>query len=238
VTTRALRYYDEIGLLKPYKLSESGYRIYSQKEVDLLFQILVYRGLEVGLEEIKKIVTNPGFNEINALKEHKIKLKQRQGQINELLNSVEKVLNNMERGIDMGNDAKFEVFKQKMVDDNQNKYGEEIINKYGEETVKQSNKKLLGLSEDEYNEMNELQEAILDKLKEAYKMGGPCSELAQEACALHKKWLRYTWANYSKEAHIGLADMYVEDERFRAYYDKEQEGLAEFLRDAIVIFCS
>ena len=53
---------------------------------------------------------------------------------------------------------------------------------------------------------------------------------------MHKDWLSYTWPNYTKEAHAGLAQMYVDDERFTAYYDKEQPGLAVFLRDAIFIF--
>jgi hypothetical protein len=48
--------------------------------------------------------------------------------------------------------------------------------------------------------------------------------------------LSFTWNNYSKEAHAGLARMYVDDERFAAYYDQHQPGLAVFLRDAILIY--
>lgn len=52
----------------------------------------------------------------------------------------------------------------------------------------------------------------------------------------HKEWLMYSWSNYSEEAHAGLAEMYVADERFQAYYDKVGVGAAELLRDAILIF--
>jgi hypothetical protein len=73
-------------------------------------------------------------------------------------------------------------------------------------------------------------------LADAFKTGDPAGELAQKAADLHKQWLTFYWNDYSKEAHAGLAQMYVDDERFTAYYDKEQPGTAEFLRDAILIY--
>lgn len=60
--------------------------------------------------------------------------------------------------------------------------------------------------------------------------------LAQKACALHKKWLGYYWEGYSREAHRGLAQMYTQDRRFTAYYDRIAPGCAAFLRDAVNIF--
>ncbi|MCO4130296.1 MerR family transcriptional regulator, partial [Enterobacter kobei] len=62
VSTRTLRYYDEIGLLKPARVNSSGYRLYGSKEVELLQQILFYRELDVSLEEIKKIISAPSFD--------------------------------------------------------------------------------------------------------------------------------------------------------------------------------
>mgnify|MGYP004564205433 FL=1 len=70
------------------------------------------------------------------------------------------------------------------------------------------------------------------------KTNDPSSDLAQEAAELHKKWLCYYWEKYSKDAHAGVAQMYVYDERFKEYYDKHQDGMAEFLRDAILIYTS
>lgn len=66
VSTRTLRYYDEIGLLKPARMNSSGYRIYEAKEVDLLQQILFYRELGVSLETIRDIVTAPSFDIFNV----------------------------------------------------------------------------------------------------------------------------------------------------------------------------
>ena len=62
ISTRTLRYYDEIGILKPARINSSGYRIYGQDEVDKLQQILFYRELGVSLESIKDIVTAPSFD--------------------------------------------------------------------------------------------------------------------------------------------------------------------------------
>ncbi|MFY9277826.1 MAG: MerR family transcriptional regulator, partial [Clostridium sp.] len=92
VSTRTLRYYDEIGLLKPARVSSSGYRIYGKKQVDILQQILFYKELGMSLDEIKEIIQNPNFDRINALKEHKIKLLEKRKQIDMLLDNVERTL--------------------------------------------------------------------------------------------------------------------------------------------------
>lgn len=97
-------------------------------------------------------------------------------------------------------------------------------------------KKIKGMTEEQYSQWKLLEESVLEMLKEAYASGDPAGELGQKAADLHRQWLSYTWNKYTKEAHAGLASMYVEDERFKAYYDKEQPGLAEFLRDAILIY--
>ena len=93
---------------------------------------------------------------------------------------------------------------------------------------------LMKMSEEEYNEADALAKEIIEQLIAAKKIGDPSSKEAQALAELHKKWLSIYWDKYSKEAHAGVAQMYVCDERFKEYYDKHGEGLAEFLRDAIV----
>lgn len=136
----------------------------------------------------------------------------------------------------MTDKEKFEGFKQKLIDENEKKYGREIREKYGEETVKRSNTHLKNMSKEDYETMNNLADQILKTLAEAFKTGDPASPLAQKTADMHKQWITYCWGQYNKEAHANLAQMYVEDERFTAYYDKEQPGLAVFLRDAIRIY--
>lgn len=236
VSTRTLRYYDEIGILKPARINSSGYRIYGLAEIDRLQQILFYRELGVSLESIKDIVTAPSFDGAKALREHREKLLEKRNQLDVLIANVDKTIAVTEGRINMSNKEKFEGFKKKLVEDNEKKYGEEIRKKYGKDTVDKSNAKVKNMTEEEYATVTKLAEQVMSTLAEAFKYGDPASEIAQKAADLHKQWLAFYWNEYSKEAHAGLAQMYVDDERFTAYYDKEQPGTAAFLRDAIFIY--
>lgn len=92
------------------------------------------------------------------------------------------------------------------------------------------------MTEKHYAEVEKLGSDMLSLLADAYSTGDPSSELAQRAAALHRSWLSCYMDNYSKEIHAGLTQMYVDDPRFTAYYDKKQPGTATFLRDAILIY--
>ena len=228
--------YDEIGILKPARINSSGYRIYGRAEVDRLQQILFYRELGVSLESIKDIVTAPSFDGAKALREHREKLLEKREQLNLLIANVDKTIALTEGRIIMSDKEKFEGFKQKLVDDNEKKYGKEIREKYGKDAVEKSNDKVKNMTQEQYEAVTKLAEEQLATLTEAFKTGDPAGELAQKAADLHKQWLTFYWDSYSKEAHAGAAQMYVDDERFTKYYDKEQPGTAEFLRDAILIY--
>lgn len=236
ISTRTLRYYDEIGLLKPARINSSGYRIYGSAEVDRLQQILFYRELGVNLDSIKEIMTSETFDGATALKEHRDKLLEKRAQLDLLIENVDKSIQLTERKITMTDKEKFEGFKQKLVDDNENKYGKEIREKYGEDVVNKSNAKVKGMTQAQYEQVTELEEQLALNLKAAMATGYPAGELAQKTADLHRQWLSFYWNQYTKEAHAGVAQMYVDDERFTAYYDKIQPGAAEFLRDAVHIY--
>ncbi|PWK13126.1 MerR family transcriptional regulator [Tumebacillus permanentifrigoris] len=236
VSTRTLRYYDEIGILKPARINSSGYRIYGPAEVDRLQQILFYRELGVALEHIKEIMTAPSYNGAQALREHRDQLLDKRKQLDLLIANVEKTIASTEGSMTMTDREKFEGFKQNMIDENEKKYGTEIREKYGDDAIDKSNAKLKNMTQAEHDEVTRLATEVTSTLAEAFKTGDPASDLAQKAADLHKQWLSYYWTSYSKEAHAGLAQMYVDDERFKAYYDEKQPGTAEFLRDAIHIY--
>lgn len=236
VSARTLRYYDEIGLLKPARINSSGYRVYGQAEVDRLQQILFYRELGVSLAEIKKIINSPSFDRLKALKEHRGKLLEKRKQLDLIIANVNKTISSIERGIPMDDQEKFEGFKEKMIEENEKKYGKEIREKYGDESVNRSNELIRNMTKEQFTEWQKLSVAVLDTLKKAMATGDPGSELAQKAADLHRQWLEFTWDRYTKEAHACLAQMYVEDQRFADYYNKQQPGAAEFLRDAILIY--
>jgi len=236
ISTRTLRYYDEIGILKPARINSSGYRIYGQTEVDRLQQIMFYRELDVSLDTIKKLVTSVSFNDAAALKDHHEKLLAKRQQLDMLIANVEKTIEFQEGRIKLKDKEKFDGFKKKLIDDNEQKYGKEAREKYGDNSVNASNKKMLNMSEDQYAEFEKLSQEVLDTLEAAFATGDPAGELGQKTADLHRRWLSYTWGSYSKKAHAGLAQMYVDDERFTAFYDKKQPGMAVFLRDAILIY--
>ena len=237
VSTRTLRYYEEAGLLSPTRVSSNGYRIYGRKEVDLLQQILLYRELGVSLGDTKRIVCTKDFNGETALANHLADLHAKREQLDTLIANVEKTIKAAKGEVNMSDTEKFEGFKQKLIDDNERQYGDEVRAKYGNKTVNKSNAKMKGMSKEKYDEVEKLSLELNNMLKAAFEQGDPASELAQMACGLHKKWLCCFWAGYSKQAHLGITQMYVDDPRFTAYYDKIVVGCAEFLRDAVLIYC-
>jgi len=238
ISTRTLRYYDEINLLKPARVNSSGYRIYGSKEVDQLQMILFYRALDFELSEISLILHRPEFDALQALEDQKKKLLQKQAQLTRLIETIEDTIAVKEGSKTMKDSDKFKAFKEKLIDDNEAQYGKEIRKKYGAETVETSNKKVMNMTEEEHKAQERLQEAFFEALLRAFEEKDPGGEHGIQAAELHKKWLMAYWPEYSKEAHYGLAQMYVEDDRFKAYYDQRGEGLAEFLKEVIRIYTS
>lgn len=236
ISTRTLRYYDEIGLLKPARINSSGYRIYGQNELDFLQQIMFYRELGVGLEDIRSIITADSFDKIMALQEHRSKLIAQKKRISTLIGNVEKTIKMKKGMIEMSDKEKFEGFKQNLIDENEKKYGKEIREKYGDKQVEESNMKLKNMTPEQFEAAEKLNEQLFETLKSAMETKDPSGELAQKAARIHREWLSYYWPEYSKEAHAGVAKMYVDDERFAAYYDKTAHGAAVFLRDAVLIY--
>ena len=237
ISSRTLRYYDQIDLLKPAKINQSGYRLYGKAEVDRLQQILFYRELGVELKKIKEIITAPSFDGLQALREHRAELLAKREQLDSLITNVEKTIALKEGKITMTDQEKFEGFKEKLIEENERKYGAEVRAKYGDETVDRSNQAFRNMTREQYEEMQQLGASVLETLKAAMATGDPAGELGQKTADLHRQWLNYAWGSYNKEAHAGLAQMYVDDPRFTVYYDDQvQPGAAEFLRDAIQIY--
>lgn len=183
-----------------------------------------------------EIITAPSFDGTKALREHRAKLLEKREQLDLLIANVDKTIALKEGKIKMADKEKFEGFKQKMIDDNEQKYGREIREKYGEEVVNRSNQKFSAMSKEQYEESVRLGQEVLETLYTAFKTGDPAGTLAQKAAELHRRWLCFYWDSYTRESHAGLAQMYVDDERFTAYYDKQQPGASVFLRDAVLIY--
>ncbi len=234
VSGRTLRYYDNIGLLKPSYVNESGYRIYRREQLDRLQQILFFRELDIPLQEIAAALDAPDYDREQTLRQHREELLRRRDRTDALIHTIDRTIQDQRGEKEMSDNEKFEAFKQNLVDENERKYGAEIREKYGEQAVAESNARMMNLSREQYDEMQALSGGILTALESAVESGeNPKGVRGKEIAEMHRRWLGYTWPKYSREAHIGLGNMYVDDERFTAYYDGNVPGCARFLRDAI-----
>ena len=237
ISVRTLHYYDEIKLISPRRISSNGYRVYGADEVDSLQQILFYRELGLPLEEISRIMHASDYDDAAALSTHLSSLLAKRDRLDRVIANVAKTISARKGEITMSDKEKFEGFKKNLIDENEQKYGKEIRASFGDQAVDDSNAKLMGLTPDKYTELEDLSLQINQTLKQAIEQGDPDGELAQKVSEMHAKWLCFYWKDYSKEAHRGLAQAYVDDPRFRKYYDDIAPGCAEFLRDAITTYC-
>lgn len=239
VTTRTLRWYDTIGLLKPKRVGDNGYRYYGPQEVDRLQTILYYREIGMELSQIQSYLDDPDFDRLTALQSHLTALEERRHQLDALILTVRKTIVAVQGGETMSDSEKFEAFKRQAVQENETRYGKEIREKYGNEEMDRANACALSLTQEEYAQWKALGDEILAALAAAVKTGAdPAGEEGQHIAGLHRRWLSYSWEAYSPQAHRGLAELYVSDKRLTAYYDREIPGCAAFLRSAVLHWIS
>ena len=234
VSTRTLRWYDEVGLLPPLRVGENGYRIYGPEEVDRLQLILFYRAMGMELRRIGEILDAPNFDRLAALRSHLSELEKQEAKITLMIESVKETILSAERNEIMTDKEKFKAFKKGIVDENEAQYGKEAREKYGNGQVDAANANIMGLKEHEFTRWSELDKDILAKLEQAVTEGfSPEGEVGKELTALHLEWLSFSIKGCSPAQQKGIAQLYVCDERFTAYYDKKVPGCAAFLTAAV-----
>ena len=234
VSARTLRYYDEINLLHPSRTNEAGYRFYGDKEVNLLQQILFYRERGLSLEKIRFILYDENFDMLKALNEHLTELENRRERLSKLIDTVKDTIASVKGEFIMCDSEKFEAFKKDVVDQYEKLYGEEAREKYGDSEVDMAVNKVLSLSKEDYEKFQTLGKKVMEALKAAViSKASPESETGRSVASLHKEWLGYSWKNYTEQKHKGVVSLYVQDERFKKYYDREQNGCADFLLAAV-----
>lgn len=227
ITVRTLHHYDHIGLLKPSATSPSGYRLYSDGDLERLQQILFFRELDIGLTEIRRILDDPGFDRKKALREHRNRLLARQGRIAALLRTIDRTLASLEGGSAMTREQLFEGF-----DDRQ--YREEAEKRWGKDVVATSYDRLAKLSKQERDDVWAEAQAIASGVA-ALMDCDPADPEVQKLVARHYRWVNFFW-DCDLRSYRELGRMYVEDPRFAANYDKIRPGLAVFMRDAIQVY--
>ena len=235
LTPRTLRYYDSIGLLCPQRGKDNDYRLYGPGEVDRLQQILLYRDMGLPLEEIKSLLDAPGFDRESALREHLERLRERRREVDALIRAVQNTLHTIEGGTTMNDQEKFEGMKRQAIAENEAAYGKEVREKYGDDAMDSHNQRLSGMSQREWEETRQTEEAYKAALRRAVAAGDPAGADAKEAVRLHAAWLAHYWAKgtVTPDAHTGMAELYVQDQRFTDYYERVAPGCAAFLLEAV-----
>lgn len=229
VSIRTLHHYDKIGLLKPTSVTEAGYRLYDDAALERLHTILLFRELEFPLRQIKEMMDSPSFNPTLAL-EQQIELLQKQythtGRLIALACEIQK------RGkAAMG----FEAFDKSEIE----QYKQEARERWsGTEAYQEYVMKQMRLTPDESRRQGE---EVIDFLKEIGQMRHlpvDSAEVQQKVKELQQLFTR-NFYNCTNQILSALGEMYVDNNRFRQNIDKEcGEGAAEFLRDAIRVYCA
>ena len=219
VSVRTLHHYDAVGLLRPTRVTEAGYRLYDEAALERLHSILLYRELEFSLEEIRKLLDEPGFDPMEAL-DSQIRL------LEEKKERLEAVLSQAKQMREKGS---FGMKKEHF-----DKYSQEAKARWGETAAwKEYEEKSEGRTRDRERELGEgLMEifARMGKLRHQ----DPASPEAQ---ALVRELQRYITEHYytcTPQILRGLGQMYAAGGEFTENIDKAGgEGTALFARDAI-----
>ncbi|GAB3062723.1 MerR family transcriptional regulator [Intrasporangium mesophilum] len=230
VTVRTLHHYDEIGLLTPSERSRAGYRIYTDEDLTRLQQIVVYRRLELPLDEIAGLLDG-GEDAVDHLRRQRATVVTRLGELGELVDAIDRAL---ER--EMSNQpATPEEMKELFGDGFSDEYQQEAQERWGEtDAWKQSAERTRRYTKSDWEEVKAEMEAAHAAFVRAKRSGQPpTSEAAMDAAEQHRLHIHNRFYDLSPDFHRNLADMYVADPRFTKTYEDLEEGLAQYVRDAI-----
>lgn len=230
VTPRTLHHYDSIGLLKPSRVGDNGYRYYGEDALLRLQQILFYRELDIPLDDIKKIIGRRDFDVLGALQSHKDALNKQVSRLNRLINTVDNTINHLKGKDIMSEKAYFEGFNE----EEQEKYALEAEELYGAEGVRASMKKWKGYSAEQKRRIMEEGSRNYTDMIAAMPKGADSPE-AQAIVERWRKHMDYFWTPKLDQL-LDLANGYNDDPRFKANFDRMHPQLAEFMREAVKIY--
>ena len=231
ISARTLRYYDQIGLLKPSTYGQNGYRYYDDDAVLRLQQILFYREMELSLSDIRAIVDQPDFDVLGTLDSHKTMLKRKKQRIDLLLSTIENTIQHIGGKLTMTKKEIFAGFSE----EKQKAYAQEARQRWDPELVDQSQERWASYSDEKKKEIiaeaNEIYENIFASIN-----GGHDSQKVQDLVA---QWHRHMRNFYEPSIPTlrGLGQLYCDDPRFRANFEKFSPSFPEFLREAIAYYC-
>ena len=230
VTVRTLHHYDDISLLVPSERSLAGHRRYSDADLDRLQQILFYRELGFPLEEVAALLDDPDADPRAHLRRQHELLTARIEKLRKMAAAVEHAMEARTMGLNLTPEEKFEVFG-----DDPEQYAEEVEERWGDtDEYADSQRRTASYTKEDWKRI----QAEAADWGERYGALMSADELPTGEAAItlaeeHRQHICTWFYECTYEIHRCLGEMYVSDERFKAFYDALRPGLAEHLRDAI-----
>ena len=220
VSVRTLHYYDEIGLLKPSEVdAQNGYRLYDEKSLERMQEIIFYRELDFSLKTIAQILSSPDYDKQQALSRQRKLLLSKKERLEQLIAAIDSV----EKGEGfMKTNNEYEALK--------NKYAEEVRQRWGNtEAYKESQQR-----NTDFGKSAALLDAVFEEFAELNRNGNsPNDEIAKVQVERLQRCITDNFYTCTNEILAGLGQMYVADERFKTNIDKRGEGTAEYISACI-----
>ena len=230
VSIRALHHYDQIGLLQPSEVAESGYRYYDDAAVERLWQILFYRELDFPLAEIGEILSSPSFDRNRALTEHLNLLTQKRARLDRLIELVSNAMKGEQH-------MEFKPFDTGEIDALREQYAEEAKARWGNtDAYRESTKRAAKWTEADKKRLEAESGEIFSGFA-ALVGTDPADARVQALVARWKSFISESYYDCTDEILAGLGQMYIADERFMKNIDKFGAGTAQLMSDAIAVYC-
>ncbi|MCA0144988.1 MerR family transcriptional regulator [Blastococcus sp. LR1] len=231
VTVRTLHHYDRIGLLTPSGRTAAGYRQYAPADLDRLHLVLLYRELGFPLEEVATLLDDPSADPAEHLRRQHRLLRDRLERTTAMVAAVEKEMEARSMGISLTPEERFEVFGDWLPEE----YAAEAEEKWGgTDAWAQSQQRTRAMTKDDWLRVKAETDDVEARFAEALRSGvGADSAQAMDLAEEHRQQISRNFYDCGYEMHAGLGRMYVEDERFTAYYERIAPGLAQFVSAAI-----
>ncbi len=231
VTVRTLHHYDQIGLLSPTLRSAAGYRLYTRSDLTRLQRIVVYRRLEMSLDDIADLLDGSD-DAVEHLRRQRRVVTARLDELTELVGAIDDALEREMTNKPATDDELKELFGDGFSDE----YQDEAQRRWGETPAwSQSQARTSSYTKADWAEVKAEQDAVNADFVAAMTAGepadGPRALAAAERARLQ---INDRFYDCDHEFHRCLGEMYVSDERFAATYNDIEPGLAQYVRDAIV----
>lgn len=226
VTVRTLHHYDEVGLVVPGR-ARNGWRVYGERELFLLQQVLLYRALGFGLDEIKRLMLAPGWELAQALEEQRRRLCERLDQTRALIAAVDAALGAQRQGAAVDPKTLFDGFDPEA-------HAQETQTRWGDtDAFRESQRRTRAYKPEDWAALRAESEAIYRDLSALLAAKAPPDgEAVVAAVERHRAHIERWFYPCDLAFHAQLGALYVSDPRFTANLDKHADGLAAFLQAA------